>query len=77
MPRTFTAAHYPSHQFGVGVTSDGERAYLHYAWRVEATPVEPVSEEDQVEFTRVLAARLAATRDGARAEVLANFEHLL
>jgi hypothetical protein len=51
----------------------GEDGFLHYAWRVEVTPLtDDLDEDHQVKLARDL--RTCFERAGARAVVCANFE---
>ena len=54
---------------------DEEDGFLYFAWRVECTPLEPTSENAQVELAR--AVRDAFLAAGARVEIAANFEDLV
>ncbi len=57
-------------------TQDEQTGYLHYRFRLEATPVnKEVAETDQVELAKEITACLE--KHGCRCVICANFEHLL
>ena len=54
------------------LVDDPQTGYLHYPWRVEVTPMDPVSEEEQVQLARDLVA--CFQQIGIGPVVCANFE---